>query len=195
VGGKAGIYSRYGAFRHDNSDVQGEEVSSRKITVYRLSFIVYRLLAVIILLLIFTANCYAVTWSSIELIEKAKELNGRRLNYSGELVTAILNRGEYSWINLNDGFNAIGIWCKSSSLSVVKFIGDYKNRGDMIEINGTFHRACSVHNGELDIHADTIKVIKHGYPADRAIDMKMVHSTAILFIAAILIVIIFKDKL
>ena len=170
-------------------------MSSRKITVYRLSFIVYRLLAVIILLLIFTANCYAVTWSSIELIEKAKELNGRRLNYSGELVTAILNRGEYSWINLNDGFNAIGIWCKSSSLSVVKFIGDYKNRGDMIEINGTFHRACSVHNGELDIHADTIKVIKHGYPADRAIDMKMVHSTAILFIAAILIVIIFKDKL
>ena len=196
VGGKIRIYSRYGAFGYDNSDVQGEEVS-RKITVDgRWSMVYGRWSMVCIILMIFFAtNCYAVTWSSNELIEKAKELNGRKLNYRGELITAILNRGDYSWINLNDGFNAIGIWCKSSSLSGVKFIGDYKNRGDMVEANGTFNRACSVHNGELDIHADTIKVVKHGYPVDRAIDTKMVHSAVILFIATILIVIIFKEKL
>ena len=149
----------------------------------------------IILTILFTTNCYAVTWSSIELIEKAKELNGRKLNYRGELITAILNRGDHSWINLNDGFNAIGIWCKSSSLSEVKFIGDYKNRGDIIEANGIFNRACPIHNGELDIHADTIKIVRHGHPVDRDIDMKMIHSTAILFIVTILTVIIFRKKL
>ena len=145
--------------------------------------------------ILFATNCYAAVWSSNELIEKAKELNGRKLNYKGELVTAILDRGEYSWINLNDGFNAIGIWCKSSSLDGVKFIGNYKNRGDLIEAGGTFNRACSIHNGELDIHADTIKVIRHGHPVDRDIDMKMIHSTAILFIVTILTVIIFRKKL
>jgi hypothetical protein len=129
------------------------------------------------------------------LIEKSKELNGRKLNYRGELVTAILGRGEYSWINLNDGSNAIGVWCKSSLLSGVKFAGDYKNRGDIIEVNGTFNRACSVHNGELDIHADTVKIVKHGYPMDRVIDTKRIESAIILFAIVFFTVIVFRKRL
>ncbi len=132
---------------------------NRKTVVHSPRSIVYSLLIVATLFSIFAANCYAVTWSSNELIEKSKELNGRKLNYSGELVTAILDRGEYSWINLNDGSNAIGVWCKSGLLGGVNFAGDYKNRGDIIEVNGTFNRACSIHNGELDIHADTVKIV------------------------------------
>lgn len=146
-------------------------------------------------MLLFATNCYAVTWSSNELIEKAKELNGRKLNYKGEIITAILDRGDYSWINLKDGFNAIGIWCKSSSLSGIKFIGDYKTQGDVVEVSGTFNRACPIHNGELDIHADVVKVVKCGYPIDRSIDMKMVHSTALLFMITILVVILFRKIL
>ena len=106
-----------------------------------------------------------------------------------------MDRGDHSWINLKDDFNAIGVWCKSSSLEGVKFIGDYKARGDLIEVNGTFHRACSIHDGDLDIHADTVRIIRCGYPINRDIDMKMVRSTAILFIIAILTVIIFRKKL
>jgi hypothetical protein len=140
-------------------------------------------------------NCYAVTWSSNELIEKAKELDGRKLNYRGELVTAILSRGEYSWANLNDGFNAIGVWCKSSLLDGVKFAGDYKNRGDTIEVNGTFNRACSIHNGELDIHADTIKIVKKGHPLMRVIGLKRINSAIALFALTIFTVIIFRKRL
>jgi hypothetical protein len=144
---------------------------------------------------LFTANCHAVIWSSNELIEKSKELNGRRLNYKGELVTAILNRGEYSWMNLNDGSNAIGVWCKSSLLYDVKFAGDYKNRGDTIEVNGILNRACSIHNGELDIHADTIKIVKKGHPFVRVVDPKRVNSAIALFAFTILAVIIFRKRL
>jgi len=133
--------------------------------------------------------------SSNELIEKSKELDGQKLNYKGELVTAILDRGEYSWINLNDGFNAIGVWCKSSLLGGVKFAGDYKNRGDIIEVNGTFNRACSVHNGELDIHADTAKIVKEGHPFIMAIDLKKINSAIALFTFTILTVIIFRKRL
>ena len=168
---------------------------NRKITVYRLSFIVYRFLIAAVLFSIFAGNCYAAVWSSNELIEKAKELNGRKLSYRGELITAIMDRGDHSWVNLKDGSNAIGVWCKTSSLAGVKFIGDYKNRGDLLEVSGTFNRACSIHNGDLDIHADTVRIIRCGYPIDRDIDMKMVHSTAILFMIAIFTVMIFRKKL
>ena len=152
-------------------------------------------LILVSLVLFFATNCYAVPWSSNELIEKAKELNGRKLNYRGELITAIMDRGDHSWINLKDDVNAIGVWCKSSSLAGVKLIGNYKNRGDIIEVSGIFNRACSIHNGDLDIHADTISIIRHGFPVDRDIDMKMVHSTVILFMIAILTIIIFRKKL
>ena len=168
---------------------------SRKIairTAYSVQRIAY---SFVLLTFLFTVNCYAVTWSSNELIEKAKELNGRNLNYKGELITAVLNRGEHSWINVNDGFNAIGVWCKSSMLSEVKFVGDYKNRGDIIEVNGTLNRACSLHNGELDIHADTIKILKQGYPMSRAINIKRVESAAALFVIVLLAVIVFRKKL
>jgi lysyl-tRNA synthetase class II len=161
----------------------------------RTAYSVQRTAFIIIVTLLFATNCYAVVWSSNELIEKAKELNGRKLNYRGELITAILGRGEYSWINLNDGSNAIGVWCSSPLLGEVKFAGDYKRRGDIIEVNGTLNRACSLHNGELDIHADTIKIVKKGYSFIRTIDLKRINSAAVLFAFTILTVVIFRKRL
>jgi len=161
-------------------------------TAYSVQRIAYSL---VLLTFFFVTNCYAVVWSSNELIEKSKELNGRKLNYRGELVTAILDRGEYSWANLNDGSNAIGVWCKSSLLGGVKFAGDYKNRGDIIEVNGTLNRACSIHNGELDIHADTVKIIEKGHSLIRAINPKRINSAIVLFAFTILTVIIFRKRL
>lgn len=149
----------------------------------------------ILIMALFTVNCYAVTWSSNELIEKAKELNGRKLTYKGEAITAILNRGEYSWVNLNDGFNAIGVWCKSSSLGEVKFIGDYKNIGDKLEVTGIFNRACSMHNGELDIHADKVAIIKRGHLVNRPISVERLQSASALFMVVLIIVIVFRRKL
>ncbi|MDP3730084.1 MAG: DNA-binding protein [Candidatus Omnitrophota bacterium] len=145
--------------------------------------------------LFFVTNCYAVVWSSGELIEKSKELNGRKLSYKGELVTAILASGEYSWINLNDGSNAIGVWCRSGLLDGVKFAGDYKSRGDVIEVDGILNRACSVHNGELDIHADTVKIVKCGHDVKRVINTNRMQSAAALFVVVLLTIVIFKKRL
>lgn len=115
------------------------------------------------LLLLSVAVCHAHTVSSDELIERARDLDTRVVTYKGELVTAILPRGEHSWANLNDGSNAIGVWCESGSLRGVKFIGDYKKRGDILEVEGIFNRACREHGGELDIHADKVRVAQEGF--------------------------------
>lgn len=122
-------------------------------------------------------------------------MDGEKITYKGELITAVLRPcAGHSWLNLNDGANAIGVWCESSQLGMVKFAGDYKKKGDIIEITGEFHRACPEHGGELDIHADSIKLIKKGYLVGEILDFKRIKSSAILFFLTILTVIIFRKK-
>jgi len=96
---------------------------------------------------------------------------------------------------LNDGDNAIGIWCKSASLASVKFIGDYKNKGDILEAEGVFHRACSAHNGELDIHADSVKIIKAGFPVSERMLRRKLNLAAAVFLLTILLVVIFRKRI
>ena len=142
-------------------------------------------------------TAYAEPVSSTKLIEKAKELDGTKVMYRGEAVTAILNRGEYSWVNLNDDANAIGVWCENAKLDSVRFIGDYKHKGDILEIDGTFNRACPAHGGELDIHADAVRLVKTGSAVeeDREWMKAKLFAALSLFLLSIFIIIIFRRRI
>jgi len=167
---------------------------------YRLQVTGYKikvLLAVIIFL--FPVSCflfpvYAAPTSSKELIDDAKTFDGRIVTYKGEAVTAILKRGEYSWINLNDGENAIGIWCKSSLLDQVKYLGDYKHKGDIVEVEGVFHRACPQHKGELDIHAEKIRILRQGFAIKEDIDKRKMHAATALLVITLFAIMFLKRK-
>ncbi len=103
--------------------------------------------------------------------------------------------GEHSWINLNDGDNAIGVWCKSEFTDSVKFIGDYKNKGDILEVEGTFNRDCPLHGGELDIHANTVHIVKRGYPTKEITDEAKLNASMVIFLTVLLLALIFKRRL
>ena len=100
--------------------------------------------------------------SSTELIENAKKYDGQAVSFQGEVVGEIMSRGDFAWINIHDGQNALGIWAKSPLVTPITFTGSYKSTGDIIEAQGIFHRACLEHGGDLDIHADTLMVVKSG---------------------------------
>lgn len=138
---------------------------------------------------------HADTVSSKEFIECAKAFDGQTVTYSGEVVTAIMNRGEYSWINLNDDYNAIGVWCRRQDLAQVKCVGNYENKGDILEVKGVFHRACAEHGGELDIHAEGLTVIKAGYCRKAPVDMTRIKLTAIFLFLTLSMIIIFRKRL
>lgn len=106
--------------------------------------------------------CYAQPVSSTELINNAKLYDGKVVVYTGEVIGDIMVRGEYAWINVNDGKNAIGIWIDKSLTSEILYTGSYKSRGDRLEITGIFQRACVQHGGDLDIHTQAIKKISTG---------------------------------
>ncbi len=105
---------------------------------------------------------YAQPASSTGLINNAKQYDGKIVAYEGEVIGDVMVRGEYAWINVNDGQNAIGIWINKSLTKDILYTGSYKSKGDWVEVTGTFQRACIQHGGDLDIHAQAIRKLKAG---------------------------------
>lgn len=106
--------------------------------------------------------CYAQTISSTELINNARQYDSKTIVYQGEVVGDVMARREFVWLNLFDGENAVGVWLRKGMLPPIKFIGGYHEKGAILEIEGIFHINCLEHGGDLDIHADKVKIIAQG---------------------------------
>jgi hypothetical protein len=82
-----------------------------------------------------------------------------------------MKRGEYTWINVHDGANAIGVWLPTSEAIKITYAGSYKCQGDIVRITGEFHSACSRHGGDLDIHASKLEIVEIGVKNDKPLDI------------------------
>lgn len=118
----------------------------------------------VILCLAFCAfsNTYAQAIPSTKLINNARDFDGKNVFYRGEAIGEVMARGEYAWVNLNDGENAVGIWVNRNLVKNISFMGGYGAKGDTWEVEGKFHRACVVHGGDLDIHVQSLRLVKGG---------------------------------
>ncbi|MBN2452940.1 MAG: DNA-binding protein [Candidatus Omnitrophica bacterium] len=151
--------------------------------------------AFVVFFILISMPSHAGTVTSRELVEAARELDGKTVTYRGEAMTAVMNRGEYSWVSLKDGYNTIGVWCKSDLLKEIRWVGGYKNKGDMVEVTGTFHMACPVHGGELDIHADEAIIMARGFPIEEHVSPYRIRIAAAFFILTLLAIFIFRDRI
>ncbi len=140
--------------------------------------------------------CFAQNVSSNDLILNADEYDGKIVLYEGELVGSLLKRGDYAWLNLHDGKNAIGVWVTRAMSDGVKKAGSHRMRGDFIAVSGIFHRSCLEHGGGLDIHAQKIEVIKEGHALTEPADPNKIIAISILLgvLACLLIIHIFQMK-
>lgn len=114
---------------------------------------------------------FADTIDSSTLIEEAKNYDNSQVLYEGEVIGDIMARGAYTWINVNDGANAIGVWLPTSEAMKITYAGSYKYQGDTVRITGEFHRACTQHGGDLDIHASKLEIIGSGVKQDIPLDI------------------------
>jgi len=121
---------------------------------------------------IITEPSFAQNFSSSELINNAKQMDGQRVIYKGEVIGEVMIRGDFAWINLNDGVNAVGIWVNRGLIKDVFYAGSYKFRGDILEIEGIFHRSCPEHGGDFDIHADIVRKVESGKNLTEVLDVK-----------------------
>jgi hypothetical protein len=119
-------------------------------------------LSVISLIFFCGAVCYAQQISSTELINNAKEYDGKSVVYVGEVIGDVMVRGDFAWVNINDGKNAIGVWLNEGLAKEIQFTGSYRAKGDRLEITGVFQRNCIQHGGDMDIHVQSIRKISPG---------------------------------
>jgi hypothetical protein len=163
--------------------------------MYKVLTIVFSIiLCLISMTTAFAAAAEVVT--SNDLIDKAKDYDGHEVSYTGEVIGDIMDRGEYSWINVSDGNNAIGIWVKTSDLQDINIAGRYNTHGDTVNITGVFHRACAEHGGDFDIHAGKIVVVQKGFATSHALSPIKAVLAFILFGAALgcVVFLILKTK-
>lgn len=137
---------------------------------------------------------------SSELVENFKKYDGREVVFKGEVVGEVIKRGDFAWLNINDdpysvksipaggkptGYNSgQSIWIPFDEARKVRFAGSYNFQGDIVEVKGIFHAACPEHNGEMDIHASSLKVLKTGQKINHSISRGRILTLA--FLALIL---------
>ena len=129
-----------------------------------------------------------------QLVENASTLDNTEVSIQGELIGEALERGEYAWININDTTNAIGVWVKQSDINQIQFYGDYKHKGDIVKITGTFNKACVEHGGDVDIHCTNIELVEKGYIIKEELSfLKII--TAVVLITIMMLVLVIYSKL
>jgi hypothetical protein len=126
--------------------------------------------------------------SSTTLVEEAAKWNGRKVIFTGEAVGEKMVRGLKAWIHLNDdaymwknieegaklgGYNSgQAIWVDAGSAGKITYYGNYLHEGDIVKVTGTFHSVCRDHGGDMDIHADTLEIVKIGHPVAHVINYR-----------------------
>lgn len=113
-------------------------------------------------IIIYICPVFAQSISSSELIANTRQYDGKLIFFQGEVVGDIMSRGEFVWLNVLDGQNALGIWTSLDLAKGILYSANYTTIGDKVKIQGTFNRRCAQHGGDLDIHAVSIKKINSG---------------------------------
>jgi hypothetical protein len=138
--------------------------------------------------------CYAQHISSTELINNVKEYDGKNVVYAGEVVGDVMVRGDFAWVNINDGENAIGVWLDKELAKEIQFTGSYRAKGDRLEITGVFQRGCIQHGGDMDIHAQDIRKISPGRLVKEELDKGKRNLTFILLGILLCLALIFARR-
>lgn len=141
-----------------------------------------------------TAATGSITVGSAQIIEEAKELDGKVIVYEGEVIGDIMARGDHVWVNVSDGANAVGIWMSAEQAKALSIPGRYKMRGDMVRITGQFNRACAEHGGDYDIHASAVIKLAAGFPINHPLHLWLVVVSILLSLGAACVLLIYRRK-
>lgn len=120
--------------------------------------------------------------SSNELYDCPDTWDGRQVRYVGEVVGAVLDRGEESWLQLNDdvyaqttgplpthrdfrGGNAgVGARVPSAATDAISHVGGPGRRGDLVEVVATFRRVDGVTGEVAVLEVRELEVVRSGTP-------------------------------
>lgn len=115
--------------------------------------------------------------TSTELVNCPDRFDGRRVSFIGEAVGDVLHRDGGAWVQLNDdpyalsdgpipasqvyaGYNSgVAVWLDGDLAEIITKPGGPRWRGDVLRVEGIFHRADPADGGGLTIRADQAEVL------------------------------------
>lgn len=152
----------------------------------------------IILLILATLEPFHPTQAAAvkinDLIEGAISMDGKKVTVTAEAIGEKMDREGGTWVNVHDGSNAIGIWMTKEEAERISVFGNYKQKGDTLEVTGLFNRACKEHGGEADIHLLTMKILKTGEAVEKSISMVKTASSVVLLSLMALLYLAFRNQ-
>lgn len=101
------------------------------------------------------------------LFDQASLYDGRTVQIVGEVVGDRISAGsEGYWIMLTsqeaDNSTSISILLSSEQVKQIDHYGRYGVTGTKLQVRGTYHQACSEHEGQPDIHVTNSSVVAKG---------------------------------
>lgn len=128
----------------------------------------------------------AVAVSSRELLGCPAAYHGRRVRYVGEAVGEVLGRGDHAWVQLNDdayheagplphrpdyaGANSgVGVRLPAAPAERIARTGGPRRRGDVVVVEGRFHRAQPGTADAMVIDADRVERVAAGEPTPQPV--------------------------
>jgi hypothetical protein len=118
--------------------------------------------------------------TSNDLIDCATTFDGRTVRYTGEVVGAVLLRGERAWVQLNDdvyarsigplpahrvavGGNAgVAVSIPATLARQIGKVGGHNARGDLVEVSGVYRSADPADGGGPAIQAGSGRIVRPG---------------------------------
>lgn len=118
----------------------------------------------------------AVRVTAEDLIECPATYDHRLVRYRGEVVRAVLRRGNRAWVQLNDdpyaldlgplpvhrlavgGNSGIPVLIPIAIADQITYVGNARHQGDILQVVGTYRRADPVDDGGPTIQAHSARI-------------------------------------
>ncbi len=125
-----------------------------------------------------------------DIIEKANDLDGKKVIIQGEVIGDVMARKDHVWFNMQDDSGAMGVWAPGELAERILVTGDYNYKGDWVEVVGTFSRADKELGGEICVRAEMIDVLRRGHHTDHRLNPAEVKVALILSILAAILLLL-----
>ena len=123
-------------------------------------------------------NSFLYDTSIVELTHADSSYQGNIVQVTGEVIGDAIRAEEdpgKHWITLESleegSANSISALIDDSYLGLIDTYGAYGRIGTTLQIRGVFHLTCTSHEGIMDIHADTVKLVSPGVTTSHAFNI------------------------
>lgn len=116
------------------------------------------------------------------LVAANQALDNTDVRFEGEVIGEPVDAADdMVWVAVaNASGQSISVLLSADDAQAITSYGSHTMTGSTVEVTGTYHVACSEHQGELEVHASSIEVLDAGGEVTHSVSMRMFVTAAVL---------------